>query len=98
MIHSGHCSCDAYACALRRKGIGYTQAVTPVMRDQRRRKWRPRVNASWEAGVAGEHRPGGFFSPYVGEHSFRRIHIKEAAERRREFSEVRRQYARTTQE
>jgi hypothetical protein len=99
MIHPTNCTCDAYACTLRRKGLGYSSAVTPVMRDPRRRKWRPRVNASWEAGVAGEHRPGGFFSPYIGEDSFRRIHVKEAAERHREFTATRRaQHARHTQE
>jgi hypothetical protein len=99
VIHPTNCTCGAYACQLRQKGIGYTSDVTPVMRDQRRRKWRPRVNASWEAGTAGERRPGGFFSPYIGDKTFRRIHVKEAAERRREFDATRRaQHAGHTQE
>lgn len=88
MIHPPDCDCEAYACVLRRKGIGFSYDATPTHRAKR--PWRPKVNCSWEAGLAGEHRPGGFFNPYVGEHSLRRIHTKEASERHREISEVRR--------
>lgn len=87
-IHPTNCTCDAYACQLRAKGIGYSSTTSPTMRTKR--TFRPRANCSWEAGVAGEQRPGGFFSPYVGERSLRRVHVKEAGERRREISEARR--------
>jgi hypothetical protein len=73
---------------LRRKGIGFGFDATPTARA--RRPFRPPVNCSENAGVAGEHRPGGFFAPYVGEHSLRRIHTKEARERRREITSARR--------
>ena len=92
MTHPPGCGCTAYACELRAKAVGYAMKATPTVRA--RRPWRPRVNASWEAGVAGERRSGGTFMPYVGENTYRRIPIKEAAERRREISEVRhRQHA-----
>jgi hypothetical protein len=87
MIHPPDCECESYACELRRKGIGFSYDATPTHRA--RRPWRPKVNCSWEAGIAGEQR-GGFFQPYVAEHSLRRIRLKEAAERRQEISEVRR--------
>ncbi len=87
-IHPVDCGCDTYGCRLRRKSVGFSYDATPTRRA--RRPWRPKVNSSWEAGVAGEHRPGGFFSPYVGERSRRRVHVKEAGERRREIDEVRR--------
>ena len=86
MIHPPDCDCEAYACELRRKGIGYSYDATPIHRA--RRPWRPKVNCSWEAGRAGEWR-GRFFQPYVGEKSLRPIHTKEGVERRHEFSEVR---------
>jgi hypothetical protein len=88
MIHPPDCECEAYACELRRKGIGFGYDATPTHRA--RRPWRPKVNCSWEAGVAGEHRRGGFFQPYVSEHSLRPVRMKEASERRREISEIRR--------
>jgi hypothetical protein len=86
MIHPSDCDCEAYACVLRRKGIGYTYDATPTRRV--RRPYRPKVNCSWEAGVATEHRPGGFRMPYVSE-SLRPIRVKEAGERRHEISEHR---------
>jgi hypothetical protein len=88
MIHPPDCECDTYGCQLRRKGISLSSTASPTMRA--RRPWRPKVNCSWEAGVAGEHRPGGTFMPYVGEHSGRKVRVKEAAERRHEITEVRR--------
>jgi hypothetical protein len=87
VIHSADCECEAYACALRRKGISFGYDATPVHRA--RRPFRPKVNCSWEAGIAGEHR-GGFFQPYVHEHSLKPVRVKEAAERRQEISEIRR--------
>jgi hypothetical protein len=91
VIHPPDCDCEAYACELRRKRVSYGMSATPTANV--RRPWRPKVNCSWEAGYAGEHRAGGFFQPYVGEQSLRRIRVKEAAERRQEISEVRRRYS-----
>lgn len=39
-------------------------------------------NPAWERGIAGEHRPGGFFSPYIHEGSGTPIHVKEFSEKR----------------
>ena len=86
MIHPVDCDCTAYACELRRKGIRYGYDATPVHRA--RRPWRDKVNCSWEAGRAGEQRPGGTFMPYVTD-NLRPIRVKEAGERRREISEIR---------
>lgn len=87
-IHPDGCDCDTYGCELRRKGIRLSANASQTARA--RRPFRPPVNASANAGYAGEHRPGGFFSPYVGERSMRKVHTKEGRERRREISEARR--------
>lgn len=86
MIHQADCDCPAYACELRRKGIMLSYDASPIRRV--RRPWRPKVNCSWEAGIATESRPGGFKMPYVDE-TLRPIRLKEAGERRREISEIR---------
>jgi hypothetical protein len=87
MIHPDNCECPTYGCVLRRKGIMLSATASQTMRV--RRPWRDKVNCSWEAGVAGEHRPGGTFMPYIGERTGRKIRMKEAAERRGEISEIR---------
>lgn len=87
-IHPSDCDCDTYGCELRRKGIRLSYDASPTARA--RRPFRPKVECSENAGLVGEHRPGGFFSPYVGEHSQRRVHTKEGRERRREITEARR--------
>jgi hypothetical protein len=87
MIHPTNCTCDAYACELRRKGIGFGYDATPTMRP--RRPWRPKVNCSWEAGISGESRPGGTFMPHL-DATGRPIRVKEAGERRRELTDIRR--------
>jgi hypothetical protein len=43
---------------------------------------------SWEQGVAGEHRPGGTFMPYLNEKGSE-IGVKEFGERRRELTATR---------
>jgi hypothetical protein len=88
VIHPVDCDCDTYGCELRRKGLGFSSTATPTTRV--RRPWRQKVNASWEAGKAGEHRPGGTFMPYIGDQTGRHVRMKEAAERRSEISEIRR--------
>lgn len=87
-IHPTDCDCDTYGCKLRRKGVGFSYDATPTARTKR--TFRESKRPSWEAGVAGEHRPGGYFVPYIGEKTGRTIHVKEAAERRHEFTEARR--------
>lgn len=89
-VHPPDCDCDTYGCQLRRKALGFGMTATPTARA--RRPFRPKrdESCSWERGLAGEQRPGGFFSPYIGEQSFRRVHVKEASERHREITEVRR--------
>jgi hypothetical protein len=52
------------------------------------------VNASENAGVAGEHRPGGGFMPYLvptdtDPGRLRTVHTKEGRERRHEFTAIR---------
>lgn len=86
MIHPSDCECDLYGCVLRRKGISLSFDASPTRRV--RRPFRPKVNCSWEAGVAGERRPGGDFMPYL-DGSGRKIRVKEYGERRRELSEIR---------
>lgn len=86
-IHPADCDCPTYGCQMRRKGIGYGYDATPTRRS--RRPWRPKVNASENAGVVGEHRPGGTFMPTL-DSTGREIHTKEGRERRREIDEFRR--------
>lgn len=87
MIHPSDCSCETYGCQLRRKGIYFDSRATPTSRV--RRPWRPKVANSWEAGVAGEHRPDGSFMPYLNDRGTK-IRVKEMGERRRELTEIRR--------
>ena len=89
MIHPPDCDCETYGCKLRRKGISLSATASPTARA--RRPWRPKANSSWEAGVATESRPGGFKMPYIGDQTGRKIRVKEAGERRHEFSEIRKQ-------
>ena len=91
MIHPAGCGCDSYGCWLRRKGVYFDMKATATSRA--RRPWRPKVNCSWEAGVAGEHRRDGSFMPYLHANGSK-IHLKEMGERRRELTEIR-QHQRT---
>jgi hypothetical protein len=85
-IHDPGCDCGAYACDLRAKGIRLSYAASSTMRA--RRPFRKLERPSWEAAQAGERRADGSFMPYITERG-RAIHVKEAGERRREFSEIR---------
>lgn len=86
MIHPADCDCPLYGCELRRKAINLSSAVSQTMRANR--PFRPKINASWEAGTAGEHRRDGSFMPYL-DRTGRKIRVKEAGERRRELTEIR---------
>ena len=90
-VHDSDCECDTYGCQLRRKSIQLSYDASPTRRS--RRPWRPKVNCSENAGLAGERRPGGGFMPYLDlnadGNAYRKIHTKEGRERRREISDIR---------
>lgn len=86
-VHPTNCTCDAYACQLRQKGIGFGYDATPTARH--RRPWREKVSASHNGGLNGEVRSDGSFMPTL-DASGRKIHTKEGRERRREIEEFRR--------
>lgn len=64
MIHPYGCGCQAYACQLRRKGIGVSMKATPSRHN--RKPPAEHTNNNWEKGVAGENRGHGTFMPYLG--------------------------------
>lgn len=86
-VHDPDCGCDTYGCQIRRKGVDFSANATQTRRA--RRPWRPKVEASWEKGVAGETRADGSRMPYL-DGTGRPIPIKEFGERRRELTEIRR--------
>ncbi len=88
-IHPPDCECtDSYGCRKRREGYGYvSRSATPTRTYRHDPKRRPRFN-SWEAGVAGEHRPDGSFMPYVHADGSK-IHTKEMADNRRQLEGIR---------
>ena len=63
-IHPHGCTCQAYACRLRSKGIAISSKATPT----RHNRIPPKVHDgnSWEKGIAGEDRCRGTFMPYLG--------------------------------
>jgi hypothetical protein len=87
MIHPDGCQCDLYGCQLRRKGVNFSETATGI--NWSRRPFRPPVNCSWEAGVAGESRPDGSRMPYLDEKG-QKIRLKEYGEKRHELTEIRR--------
>lgn len=52
------------------------------------------MDPAWERGVAGSHRPDGTFMPYI-DGSLRKIHVKEAGERRSEIAAMKSRLAQT---
>lgn len=89
-VHDPDCSCDTYGCQLRRKGIRLSATASQTARA--RRPWRDKVNCSENAGLAGEHRAGGTFMPYVERSNnggIRRLHTKEGRDRRSEIASIR---------
>jgi hypothetical protein len=90
-IHPSDCECDTLGCELRRGGLFVlASAATPTR--SRRLPFRDpaKVNHnSWEAGIAGEHRPDGSFMPYIGADGSR-MHVKEYGENRVALDSVRR--------
>lgn len=73
---------DHYGCRLRAKGV----AVAPSAMPSRRNTVPPRrADPAWERGVAGEHRPGGGFMPFLGDDG-KPMPVKEHGERRTEVA------------
>ena len=62
--------------------------MSPSATPNRRNQVPPRkADPAWERGVAGEHRPGGGFMPYLNDSGTDVMRVKEAGERRREIDE-----------
>lgn len=83
-MHPPDCTCTegpgSYGCQLRRKGIQVPPSATPTRTP--RRPWRPGPKNSWEAGIAGEHRPDGSFMPHLDPTDGHRLSVKEFADNR----------------
>ena len=47
----------------------------------------PKANPAWEKGIAGEHRPGGTFVPYL-KNDGSRIGVKEFADNRTKYERI----------
>lgn len=72
------------------KTLRFDGSATTVGRESRGSRARRTMNEpSWEKGVAGEHRPGGGFMPYLNS-NLSEVGIKEFGERRHELTEKRR--------
>lgn len=85
-VHPIDCTCDAYACRLRRN----VQINTGGVSSHRRGK--PDSNArynGWERGFATEPRPDGSRMPILNEHG-NMMRMKEASQRDHEIREARR--------
>ena len=81
-------SCEARGCFKERVS---TVSMGHVDGGNNRRQGKPRSTEppSWEKGVAGEHRPGGGFMPYLKGDSY--VGIKEYSENRRKYDAIREQ-------
>ena len=47
----------------------------------------PKANPAWERGIAGEHRPGGTFVPYLDSEG-KRIGVKKFADNRTKYERI----------
>ena len=47
----------------------------------------PKANPAWEKGIAGQHRPGGTFVPYVDSEG-KRIGVKKFADNRKKYERI----------
>lgn len=92
MIHQPGCDCGAYACELRAKNV----SVQPGHARHAPYKGTPESQskqAGLNAGVAGEHRAGGTFMPYLAPDSngqLQKVPIKRGRETRHTIRETRR--------
>lgn len=72
---------NCYGCVLRRKSVAVSPSATPNRSANRPQPFREMREPSWEKGIAGEHRPGGGFVPYLNPDGSR-MGVKELADRR----------------
>jgi hypothetical protein len=89
VIHPPDCECTtSLGCRLRRENSVQLNAGAAITK----RKGRPQSNArynGWERGIAGEHRPGGTFMPYLDPKTSSPMGVKQASEQRHKIAEVR---------
>lgn len=92
MIHEPGCECNAYACRLRAKNI----SVQPGRARHTPYKGGAESQSKYNGmnrGVAGEHRPGGSFMPYLtpdANGKLDRMPVKQGREQRHTINEIRR--------
>lgn len=77
-----------FGCRVKGATFGIGMSATPTRNLDRKTVVRPMQEPSWEKGVAGEHRPGGGFMPYLDANGAE-IGVKEFGERRRELTAIR---------
>jgi hypothetical protein len=77
---------NCYGCKLKDKNLSLASAATPTR--ERRQPFRPMVQPSWEAGIAGETRKDGSFMPYLDK-SLNPIGVKEMADNRTSLETIR---------
>jgi len=89
-IHPPECECTgSYGCRKRRQGFSLSSDATPTRIGRRPYRDPAKHNHnSWEAGIAGEHRPGGTFMPYLRADGTR-MGVKEFADNRHHLEKVR---------
>lgn len=75
-----------FGCKIRT--LNFDGSATTVGRQSRGSRPGRVPDPAWERGVAGEHRPGGGFMPYL-DHKLSEIGVKEFGERRHELEDKR---------
>ena len=92
--HDGSHGDDCFGCRIQSIRLGAEATASRT-----KNKVLPRqVEPTWEKGIAGEHRPGGGFMPYLKPGTHTPMGVKEASQRRRQIDEFkrRRHHARTS--
>lgn len=84
--------CDCRDCFKAKLASIQTRAGSPGNRRGGRTRRIDETNCSWEAGIAGEHRRGGTFMPYLGS-ELHPIPIKEFGEKRHTLEAERKRLA-----
>ena len=70
------------------KRVHQAFALTAAAAPSRRNKVPPpQANPAWEKGIAGEHRPGGTFVPYLNSDG-KRVGVKEFADNRTKYERI----------
>jgi hypothetical protein len=86
---------EHYGCQLRAKNIGLSSSATPTRVKDRPHKFRPMKQPSWEKGIEGTHRPGGYFMPFLNDKGAR-MGVHEAQSNRSRIDATKRRNASTT--